>query len=146
MAAIEWRSICCPVDFSEAARAGLRVAADLCHRLGCELVLLYAEAGPKVAEELPPAGSVETKLEAWKQEAERLGAPSVVVARAGGLPEVGILECAAARDVDLIVMGTHGRADREHMITGSVAEGVVRNAPCLVLTVRPTARALRPSA
>ncbi len=139
MAAIEWRSVCCPVDFSEPARAGLRVAADLCQRLGCELVILYVEAGPKVAEELPLAGDVATRLEAWKQEAERLGAPAAVVARAGGPPEVGILDFAAAHDVDLIVMGTHGRADREHMLTGSVAEGVVRNAPCPVLTVRPSA-------
>ena len=42
----------------------------------------------------------------------------------------------AARDVDLIVMGTHGRIGRLHALFGSVAEGVVRNAPCPVLTVR----------
>jgi nucleotide-binding universal stress UspA family protein len=46
------------------------------------------------------------------------------------------MEFASSRDIDLIVMGTHGRIDREHMLTGSVAEGVVRNAPCPVLTVR----------
>ncbi len=44
---------------------------------------------------------------------------------------------AMARDgVDLIVMGTHGRVGRLHALLGSVAEGVVRNAPCPVLTVR----------
>jgi nucleotide-binding universal stress UspA family protein len=139
MAAMEWRRICCPVDFSEPARAGLRVAADLCRRLGSELVLLQAEAGPKVAEELPRAGAEE--LEAWRAEAERLGAPRAMVARAGGPPEVAIVEFASTREIDLIVMGTHGRVDREHMLTGSVAEGVVRNAPCPVLTVRPTWRA-----
>lgn len=43
----------------------------------------------------------------------------------------------AARDgIDLIVMGTHGRSGRLHAMLGSVAEGVVRNAPCPVLTVR----------
>jgi len=136
MAAIEWRSICCPVDFSEPARAGLRVAAVLCRRLGSELVLLYVEAGPKVAEELPRAGQVESGLEAWKEEAVRLGAGRATVARAGGPAEVAIMEFASSRDIDLIVMGTHGRIDREHMLTGSVAEGVVRNAPCPVLTVR----------
>lgn len=141
MAAIEWRKICCPVDFSEPARAGLRVAADLCRRLGSELVLLYAEAGPKVAEELPRAGPVEGKLEALKEEAERLGAARATVARTGGPPEVAIVQFASARDVDLIVMGTHGRVDREHMLSGSVAEGVVRNAQCPVLTVCSTWKA-----
>jgi nucleotide-binding universal stress UspA family protein len=133
MAAMEWRKICCPVDFSEPAEAGLRVAADLCRRLGSELVLLYADGATKVAEELPSGGG----LESWKETAERLGAPSVTIARAAGTPEVAIVEFAAASAIDLIVMGTHGRVDRQHMLTGSVAEGVVRNAACPVLTVRP---------
>lgn len=139
MRAMEWRRICCPVDSSEPARAGLRVAADLCRRLGSELVLLNVEAGPKVAEELPRGG--EEGLEAWKGEAERLGAPRATVVRTGGPPEVAIVEFASTRGIDLIVMGTHGRVDREHMLTGSVAEGVVRNAPCLVLTVPSTWKA-----
>lgn len=134
MAAMEWRRICCPVDFSEPARAGLLVATDLCRRLGSELVLLEAESGHRVAEELPRAAD---ELEAWRGEAERLGVPHVTVARTGGPPEVAIVAFAASAGVDLIVMGTHGRGDREHMITGSVAESVVRNAPCPVLTVRP---------
>lgn len=136
MATMEWRKICCPVDFSESARAGLRVAADLCGRLGSELVLLHAEAGEKVAEELARVEPVEQKLHAWKEEAERLGVQRTTVARAGGTPEVAIVEFASTGNIDLVVMGTHGRVDREHMLTGSVAEGVVRNAPCPVLTVR----------
>src|SRR5574341_993845 len=109
MAAIEWKRICCPVDHSEPARAGLRVAADLCRRLGSELVLLRAQAGPKIAAELPRGEEEELEawLEAWKDEAEGLGAPRVTVARTGGPPEVGIVEFAGASDVDLIVMGTH---------------------------------------
>ncbi len=59
------------------------------------------------------------------------------MARTGGPPEVAIVAFASATDVDLVVMGTHGRVDREHMLTGSVAEGVVRSAACPVLTVRP---------
>jgi nucleotide-binding universal stress UspA family protein len=136
--AVEWRRICCPVDFSEPAQAGLRVAADLSRRLGSELVLLYVEAATKVAEELPRVGPIEEKLEAWKETAESLGVPQATVARTRGPPEVAIVEFARARDIDLVVMGTHGRVDREHMLTGSVAEGVVRNAPCPVLTVRST--------
>ena len=52
-----------------------------------------------------------------------------------GDPLVKIVE-AASEGFDLIVMGTHGRVGRLHAMLGSVAEGVVRNAPCPVLTVR----------
>ncbi|HSD20244.1 MAG TPA: universal stress protein [Anaeromyxobacter sp.] len=141
MAAMEWRRICCPVDHSEPAQAGLRVAADLCRRLGAELVLLHADAATKVAEELSPVERPGEQLQAWKSTAESLGAPHVTAARTTGAPEVAIVEFATASDIDLIVMGTHGRVDREHMLTGSVAEAVVRNAPCPVLTVRATWKA-----
>lgn len=141
MAAMEWRRICCPVDHSEPAQAGLRVAADLCRRLGSQLVLLHADAATKVAEELSPVERPGEQLQVWKTTAESLGAPHVTAARTTGAPEVAIVEFATASNIDLIVMGTHGRVDREHMLTGSVAEAVVRNAPCPVLTVRATWKA-----
>ena len=53
-----------------------------------------------------------------------------------GDPIRRIVEVAADGDYQLIVMGTHGRVGRLHALLGSVAEGVVRNAPCPVLTVR----------
>lgn len=143
MAAIEWRKICCPVDLSDTARAGLHVAAELCRRFDAELLLLLADAKPKVADELPQGGAVEEQLAAWQQDAERLGATRVSVARAGGPPEVGIVKHAAEAQVDLIVMGTHGRTDRQHMLTGSVAESVVRNAECPVLTIHGKANRAR---
>jgi nucleotide-binding universal stress UspA family protein len=137
MAALEWKKICCPVDFSEPAHAGLRVAADLCQRLGSELVLLHTNGAGKIAEELPPSGTDEAALTALREEARRLGAPRVAVVQVAGQPEVAIVEFARASGVDLIVMGTHARVDREQMLTGSVAAGVVRTAECPVLTVHP---------
>ncbi len=53
-----------------------------------------------------------------------------------GGPYVEIVRYAKERDIDLIVMGTHGRGFVAHMLMGSVAEKVVRRAPCPVLTVR----------
>ena len=53
-----------------------------------------------------------------------------------GGPYVEIVRYAQERDIDLIVMGTHGRGFVAHMLMGSVAEKVVRKAPCPVLTVR----------
>ncbi len=137
MAAVEWNKVCCAVDFSEPARTALRVAADLCRRLGSQLVLFHADGTEKLAAELPPVGTVEAQLATWKVEAERFGARRVEVVRAAGQPEVAIVEFAGKSGVDLIVMGTHGRVDREHMLMGSVAEGVVRKAMCPVLTVHP---------
>src|SRR4029077_6616144 len=51
-------------------------------------------------------------------------------------PAAEIVKYAGAHDVDLIVMGTHGRAGMARLLHGSVAETVVRTAPCPVLTVR----------
>jgi nucleotide-binding universal stress UspA family protein len=53
-----------------------------------------------------------------------------------GSPFVEVIRYARDHDVDLIVMGTHGRGAIAHMLLGSVAERVVRKAPCAVLTVR----------
>ncbi len=135
MATCDWKTICCPVDSSEPARAALDVAIDLCRRLGSELVLLHVAGGRRLAEELPSAGSIEALLETWKAEASRLGVRRIDVACVPGQAEIAIVEFATAKGVDLIVMGTHGRVDREGMITGSVAEAVVRNAHCPVMTV-----------
>lgn len=54
-----------------------------------------------------------------------------------GMPENEILNYAEEHDVDLIVVGTHGRTGLDRMIIGSVAEDVLRNAPVPVVTVRP---------
>ena len=55
---------------------------------------------------------------------------------ARGQPADAIVRFAQERDIDLIVMGTHGRSGLQHVFLGSVAEKVVRQAPCPVLTVR----------
>ncbi len=132
-----WKIICCPVDFSEPTRAALGVAADLCGRLGSSLVLLHVDGARKVADELPGGESIDASLAAWKVEAERLGAANVVVEHAYGQAELAIGHYAARNGVDLLVMGTHARTDREKMRAGSVTESVVRTARCPVLTVHP---------
>ena len=54
-----------------------------------------------------------------------------------GSPFVSIARIAKEEDVDIIVMGTHGRSGLKHILIGSVAEKVVRKSPCPVLVVRP---------
>ena len=57
-----------------------------------------------------------------------------------GVPFVEIVRAARESGTDLIVMGSHGRTGLEHLLIGSVAERVVRKAPCSVLVVRDKAR------
>jgi len=64
----------------------------------------------------------------------------VEVVRQAPSAAADILEYARANYIDLVVMGTHGRGAFEHLLMGSVAERVVRKAPCPVLTVRPQER------
>jgi nucleotide-binding universal stress UspA family protein len=149
MQTADWKRIFCPVDFSDASRAAMEIAADLTKRFGGELVLLHAYpvpgytfpdgsvvASPRMMQEL--ADQAKRHLEEWRTEAERLvGAPRVSAETAIGEPAAEILEVARTRGAELVVMGTHGRTGLEHALMGSIAERVVRRAHCPVLTVRP---------
>ena len=53
-----------------------------------------------------------------------------------GVPFVEIIKTAKDKNIDLIVIGTHGRTGLAHMLIGSVAEKIVRKAPCPVLTIK----------
>jgi nucleotide-binding universal stress UspA family protein len=150
MANADWKRICCPIDFSDASRAAMQVAADLARRNGGTLRLLHAYpipgytfpdgsvvASPRMMQEL--ADGAQRHLEEWRDEAARLGAPSVEVVKAIGEPAHEIVAYAAEQGIDLLVLGTHGRSGLEHALMGSIAERVVRKAHCPVLTVRPPA-------
>ena len=152
MLTAEWKRICCPIDFSDASRAAMELAADLARRFGAELLLLHAYpipgytfpdgsvvASPKMLQEL--ADGAERHLEAWRRDAEVAGASRVEAAKVAGEPAAEIVSFAREQGVDLLVLGTHGRTGLEHALMGSIAERVVRRARCPVLTVRPPAPA-----
>jgi nucleotide-binding universal stress UspA family protein len=144
----DWKRICCPIDFSDASRAAMEVAADLARRNAGTLLLLHAYpipgytfpdgsvvASPSMMQEL--AEGAQRHLEEWRAEAVALGAPAVEMVKAVGEPAKEIVSFAADQQVDLLVLGTHGRTGLEHALMGSIAERVVRKARCPVLTVRP---------
>ena len=146
-----WRKILCPVDFSETSRRALDVAADLAGQQRAELMLLHVYQAPGVnfpeatiypgddilqeLEELALKGLARSRLEA-----ERHGALKVATYASMGTPYAEIVRFAEEQRCDLIVMGTHGRTALLRVLMGSVAEKVVRHAPCPVLTVRPPRR------
>jgi nucleotide-binding universal stress UspA family protein len=146
MPTADWKRITCPIDFSDASRAAMEVAADLARRNAGLLTLLHAYpipgytfpdgsvvASPRMMQEL--ADGARRHLDEWRVEAEKLGAPRVETVSAIGEPAQEILSHAAAQGVDLLVLGTRGRTGLEHALMGSVAERVVRRARCPVLTV-----------
>jgi universal stress protein A len=137
-------TILVPTDFSDASIAAQRYAAGLAEAFGSRVHLLHVVQDPYVQPWAAEAFGVSLAgvLERWEDDAraqlQQLAgdAPIECVTRVGH-PFVEILSYAAEHRIDLIVMGTHGRGPVAHMLLGSVAERVVRKAPCPVLTVRP---------
>jgi nucleotide-binding universal stress UspA family protein len=137
-----------PTDFSEYADYALDYAIELAKTFQARLTVLYVFHLSSLAlGEAPPTVLADT-LEAMETHAQQrtqmalahvqeagLQADSAIVE---GIPFQVIIETAESRDVDLIVMGTHGRTGLTHALMGSVAEKVVRLAPCPVLVTRGT--------
>ncbi len=137
-----------PVDFSETCQMALNEAASLAARFGAELHLLHVveDNSPTVSEialAYPVFQSYVRELVATgqKQMDEMQTPDGVALVRkvVVGDPISKINDYAAEHDVDLVVMGTHGRTGPAHWLMGSVAERVVRGAPCPVL-VTPARR------
>lgn len=134
-----------PTDFSDCSQRALSYGCELAKRFGAELHVLHVAQQPAIGgmyaaslpdEALYPEEFAKEHLEALEvPDAERISRVQKSVQI--GSPFVEIVRYARHNDVDLIVMGTHGRTGLKHMLMGSVAEKVVRKAPCAVLAVRP---------
>jgi len=146
-----------PLDFSAPSDAALEYARTVATRFGASLQLLHVAEdpyrSPYSAEVYVPeveglrdeiladvTGRLKDRLRS--SDIRDLGATANAVV---GTPASSIVEYAGAHDIDLIVMGTHGRGGMSHLLMGSVAERVVRTAPCPVLTVRQS-RTTKPAA
>lgn len=138
------KTILVPIDGSPASIEGLAQAAVLADDLGARIDVLHVvtpqtvEAATATAATRPAKEQAEHDMEEAIAAAEGSLRDRLRRILVAGEPVRKILETAAAEKPDLIVMGTHGRVGRLHALVGSVAEAVVRNAPCPVLTVRRT--------
>jgi nucleotide-binding universal stress UspA family protein len=134
-----------PTDFSDSSRCALQIASDLALKYTAKLIVLHAveTVGPanvtfgEVEKQLEPQGYLERLSKELRTIKPDLPSDhEVEYLLVEGDPAPGIVSTADERHCDLIVMGTHGRRGLGRILMGSVAEHVVRNAPCAVLTVK----------
>lgn len=140
------RTILYPTDFSTDARPAFEVACALASEGRGRLVVLHVERPPLATlggtTGVPPLPN-EYDGGRLREELQRIRPVRAGVAVEHRLeygdPTAVILEVAQEIGADLIVMGTHGRTGLRRLLMGSVAERVVRKAPCPVLTFRSAA-------
>ncbi len=135
-------NILCPVDFDQGSPAAVLVAGELGRESNATLHLLHVlPLAIRDAFSFGRESEARTKLEQMGHQKLKAGNRyelHLITGDAAG----EILQAATRLGIDLIVMATHGRTGMRRFVLGSVAERVVREAPCPVLTVKPrTARA-----
>ena len=146
---IKLKRILVPTDFSDFSRPAFEYASALAARFESELHLVHVIDDPIVHVHDPTMiamGAIYEKQEE-RHEAAQVALKNMVsdwqntvqpvCETVQGAAFVEIVRYAKKNDIDLIVIGTHGRTGLKHVLIGSVAERVVRKAPCPVLTVRP---------
>jgi nucleotide-binding universal stress UspA family protein len=143
------KNILVATDFSEPSDAALTYGRELASRFDATLHVLhcaenvyittfgaetYAAVAPSLQAEIEEAARLQ--LERLLIDSDGSGPRTTAVVLTSASPAFAIVDYAGGNGIDLIVMGTHGRGGLAHMLMGSVAEKVVRLAPCPVLTVR----------
>jgi nucleotide-binding universal stress UspA family protein len=145
---IRLQKILLPTDFSKYSAAATKYACELATKFDAELHLLHTlethlsstpEFGMGLAlpKHITESRAAAAKALAGILDPKWLEGRTVIQAVVEGSPKAEIIQYARKQNIDLIVLATHGRTGLPHVIMGSVAENVVRTAPCPVLTVRP---------
>lgn len=142
-----FESVLVPVDFAPHSAEAVRVACDVASHYSASITLVHVHEPVDYA--LPEGyvlytpdqlgkitAELENRLSATQRDVENLGISRVERRLLQGAAAVEIVELARSAGFDLIVMGTHGRTGLKHVLMGSVAERVLRTAPCPVLTVK----------
>ncbi len=140
---ISLTNILVPHDFSETSGAAVRYAIALARNSNARLTFLHVGTSAQAAFDTEfPIGLEDAREDAIRERLLKIVTPQEQIEFAPqfvvrpGNPAAEVVRYAEEHGVDLIVMGTHGRGLVGHMVMGSVAEKVVRTAPCPVLTVR----------
>jgi nucleotide-binding universal stress UspA family protein len=138
------KTIVVATDFSEQARRAIDYAVELARKVEARVFVVNAYSAPTLGlPELAPgysgmaeeaADDAQRQLDALINGLQESHVPMQAVLRCGDAVD-SVVSVAKAVNADLIVIGTHGRKGISRAVLGSVAESVVRNAPCAVLTV-----------
>jgi len=146
---IAMKKILVATDFGEAADSALAYGRELASRFGATLHVLhvaenvyitafgaetYASFAPDLQRDIE--ASAHKRLDEALVDSDRSGPETVPAVMTSGSPAFAIIDYAREHEIDLIIMGTHGRGTLGHFLMGSVAERVVRLAGCPVLTIR----------
>lgn len=127
-------------DFSPPSEAALIYGRALARTFGATLHVLHVAGNsfmrPTAADPHAIKSAIFQTLEERLSDEDRTRLRARPVLETSDHPGDAITEYAKSAGIDLIVMGTNGRSGLSHLLVGSVAERVVRNAPCPVLTVR----------
>jgi nucleotide-binding universal stress UspA family protein len=150
---MSFRKILSAIDFSPASQQAMRIAIRLANESGAELVIAHSWHVPAIAYGAEPyepdigllertGDDARRRLDDARREAGSLGALRVSTVLRDGVPWLRISELLEGDPAfDLVVVGTHGRTGLKRVLLGSVAEKLVRHAPCSVLVVRPDDKA-----
>ena len=136
---IKIKKIICPVDFSELSRKAMQYANEFARLSDAKVFLVgVVENDPTInySHGLEKEGAEEEQKLATLINEEQMAGIVADYAIYEGSAEECILDYAKRQEADIIIMGSHGRRGLKRMILGSVAEHVIRRAPCPVLIVK----------
>ncbi len=143
------KKILFPTDLSDAAAEAQLYACALAEQFGAELHILSVMQDMSLVSPDPnmpwviPASSLEEIRASLESALKAIPDPQWAAGKTihrvlrTGTPFLEVVRYAQEADIDVIVVGTHGRSGLTHMLLGSTAERIVRKAPCPVLTVHP---------
>ncbi len=142
---INLKRILCPIDHSECSKEALKYAVSFAMKDNAKLYLLHVvdirtfnESIDAMSKQIPDEETLKQLkiklLDCIPEEIrDDMNVEALVIQ---GIPFAEIISTARSNNIDMIVLGSHGRTGIVHMMMGSVSEKVVRKAPCSVLTVK----------
>jgi universal stress protein A len=147
-----FKKIVCPVDFSEFTDGIIKYAVSLAAKYDAELHLFHVIPNlnyfTPYESFLTPENivliekNIEKEVEKdFEKIIKGIDVPAKKIIKTG-VVFIEIIDYIKEENIDLVVMGTHGRSGIEHILIGSVAEKILRKSPCPVLTIRPKEKAL----
>jgi nucleotide-binding universal stress UspA family protein len=146
------KTLLVPTDFSERSSAAVEMALSMAKQVGAKTLFLHSLDWSDHPDEMTAMSDegyafMKDQASAFLNDLVQKALKQGVEASAelaNGVPFLEIIQAAGKHHADLIIMGTHGRTGLQHLMMGSQAERVLRQAPCPVLTIKNRKETLAP--